>query len=1177
MIYIMKRLYSTFFLIIIINLPFTLYAQENINHSMKVVLDPERHWIDVEDTIALPDSFLNVGGGDVHFIIHKGLHPESKTDGVTITPFNEKNLSETNANSIFQNTNEMLEHYIVNLPAAVRSFTVKYKGEIYSPLQSQREESDRTFRETSGIISTEGVYLASSTYWYPWFSDDLVTFSMDVHLPQGWKAISQGERISYKQKSANQNDKENLPLIHSLARRGNGVVDENKSFSPHIEQKEKSQTVDSWESLDPQDEIYLIAGKFTEYSSQAGTVQTLIFLRNPDEKLANKYLETGSQYLKMYSKLLGPYPYKKFALIENFWQTGYGMPSFTLLGSKIIRFPFILHSSYPHEILHNWWANGVFVDFSAGNWSEGLTAYLSDHLIKEQRGQGKEYRRTALRKYTDHVAKSKDFPLTEFRSRHSSATEAVGYGKTLMFFHMLRLQLGDKVFITSLQKFYQEYKFKRATFENLKEVFEKISGKNLQTEFDQWIKQTGAPEIRISNAAAYADDKGYQLTAVLEQVQEGPAYTLYIPITVILKDSQEAYQTTVLMDSKRLELSLHVPSKPLRLDVDPEFDLFRRLHRNETPPALSRAFGSEKVLIILPASAPEDFLNEYRKIAESWQKSPSRQMEIKLDNEINELPADRTVWLFGKENRFKLKIIDAMKGYNVSINDSGVSIGQSEIKRKNHSLVFTVRHPDEPDSALVWVSTDNPAALPGLGRKLPHYGKYSYLAFEGTQPSIVLKGQWPTVNSPMSIPVRQADGTVPLLLGVVAKPAQRKALAYLPAVFSEDRMMNVIRFLADDKMKGRGFGTAELDKAADFIASKFHEAGLEPSGGKSGSYFKEWKVKSGEFNQNIASKNIIGVIPGNNPDLEGQSVIISAHYDHLGLGWPDVRQGNKGKIHPGADDNASGVAILLELAQLLGKTWKPDRTVIFAAFTGEEAGRIGSKHYVENEKLFPTDKIMGVLNLDTVGRLGGKKLLVFGTGSAREWIHIFMGAGYVTGVPIEPVSDDFGSSDQKSFLDAGVPAVQFFSGPHLDYHSPTDTIDKIDKEGLIKVASVLKEAVEYLAARKSPLNSLLGTQRDLASEKSTETEQGRKISLGTIPDFAYEGKGIRIVGTLPDSPAEKAGLQNDDVITHLNGNQIHDLRSFSNLLKAMKPGDTAVITFFREGQEKIVRVEVVAR
>ena len=128
----------------------------------------------------------------------------------------------------------------------------------------------------------------------------------------------------------------------------------------------------------------------------------------------------------MYRGLIGPYPYGKFALVENFWETGYGMPSFTLLGPQIIRFPFILSSSYPHEILHNWWGNSVFVDYETGNWCEGLTAYMADHLIQEQRGKGDEYRRDTLQKYRDYVRDGRDFPLTEFRSRHSAATEAVG-------------------------------------------------------------------------------------------------------------------------------------------------------------------------------------------------------------------------------------------------------------------------------------------------------------------------------------------------------------------------------------------------------------------------------------------------------------------------------------------------------------------------------------------------------------------------------------------------------------------------------------------------------------------------------------------------------------------------------------------------------------------------------
>jgi aminopeptidase N len=171
----------------------------------------------------------------------------------------------------------------------------------------------------------------------------------------------------------------------------------------------------------PTEEVHLIAAPFTEYSRDAGAVKAMAFLRKPDQALADRYLDATAQYLEMYRGLLGPYPYSKFALVENFWETGYGMPSFTLLGEQIIRFPFILYTSYPHELLHNWWGNGVFVDLAGGNWCEGLTAYLADHLVAEQRGQGADHRRAILRKVTDYVTPENDFPLSRFHSRYIDA------------------------------------------------------------------------------------------------------------------------------------------------------------------------------------------------------------------------------------------------------------------------------------------------------------------------------------------------------------------------------------------------------------------------------------------------------------------------------------------------------------------------------------------------------------------------------------------------------------------------------------------------------------------------------------------------------------------------------------------------------------------------------------
>jgi len=265
--------------------------------------------------------------------------------------------------------------------------------------------------------------------------------------------------------------------------------------------------------------------------------------------------------------------------------------------------------------------------------------------------------------------------------------------------------------------------------------------------------------------------------------------------------------------------------------------------------------------------------------------------------------------------------------------------------------------------------------------------------------------------------------------------------------------------------------------------------------------------------------------------------------------------------------------VLLELAQVLGKSLKPNSTVVFVAFTGEEAGRKGSKYFVANQKRFPSEQTLGMLNLDTVGRLEEKKLLVLGAGSAREWVHIFRGAGYVTGVGVETVSKELDSSDQKSFQEAGVPAVQLFTGPHLDYHRPTDTVDKIDPGGLLKVASVAKEVVEYLAKREEPLTNTLKPD----SHVESAPKKTRKVSLGIIPDFAYSGDGCRLSGVVPGSPAESSGLREGDVVVRIGSNAVHNLRDLSNVLKSLKPGDRISITFLRADKEMKAEAEVVVR
>lgn len=1063
-----------------------------IHHDLSVEIEPAQHLLRVSDRITVDGGVSR----DLRFTLHRDLVLLTHDEGVRIEPI--------------ESGRE--QHYRLLLPAGVNTFTLQYEGSIHHPLEAYGKEQARGFRDTPGLISSEGVYLSASSGWVPAFRGEKgVRFKLRVELPQGWRAVSQGERV-----------------------------------------KNGDHGGSAWKADTPQQEIYLIAAPFVEYRGRAGEIETLVFLRAEDQRLADSYLEATAHYLSLYEKLLGEYPYGKFALVENFWETGFGMPSFTLLGPKVIRLPFILHSSYPHEILHNWWGNGVYVDYPGGNWSEGLTAYLADHLVKEQRGQGVDYRQQALQKYSDYAAKKRDFPLREFRARHSSASEAVGYGKALMLFHMLRQKLGDGAFTDGLRRFYQGNKFRIASWADLQAAFEEVSGMDLAGFFSQWVERAGAPLLTAAEAKIEEMGEVYRLRFELRQMQAGSAYSLRVPVAVTLAGQEDAWQGEVVMTQKRQSFQLNLPARPDRLDIDPEYDLFRQLTTAETPPAFTESFGSNELLVLIPADADAGLQKAYLAFARSVQKMGPEKVTIRLDDEINSIPEGQAVMLLGWENHFRPEMAAALSGRRTEFEPDSVRLPDSVLTRSDHTFAIAARRESDAAAPLSFVATDSPAALPGLARKLPHYHKYSYLGFAGEEPEIRAKGRWEVLNSPLSI----FPGN-PVARGNLSK---RTALAQPEQAYSKERMIETVRFLADGSFEGRGFGDPGLEQAADYIAGRFREAGLQPAGDRRGSYFSSWPARGGEPEREAELKNVVGVIPAVGGKADAESIVIGAHYDHLGHGWPDVRGDNRDRIHYGADDNASGVSVLIELARVLGRRLKPERNLLFVAFSGEEAGRLGSKHFVSQAQ--GKGRIAGMINLDTVGRLDGKPLLVLGAGSAREWPHIFRGIGYVTGIPIKIVAEELDASDHLSFREAGIPAVQLFSGPNDDYHRPTDTADKIDAAGLVQVAAVVKEAVEHLSSTGATLTPLSG-KRIGGIEKAGKP---RRVTLGTVPDFAYSGEGYRLSGVTPDSPADAVGLQEGDIIVELAGKPIAGLRDLSRALKTLDPGDPVRIKFKRQDQ-----------
>jgi hypothetical protein len=458
----------------------------------------------------------------------------------------------------------------------------------------------------------------------------------------------------------------------------------------------------------------------------------------------------------MYQKLIGAYPYAKFALVENFWETGYGMPSFTLLGSQVIRLPFIIDTSYPHEILHNWWGNGVYVDYRSGNWSEGLTAYLADHLLQEQKGNGAEYRRGTLQKYADFVSAGRDFPLSGFTSRHSAQSEAVGYGKAMLMFHMLRRRMGDDNFVRALQKLYREFKFRRAGYADIEKIFSQAAGEKLSRFFEQWVQHAGAPKLRLVSADTRRKEKGYELIVTIEQTQSGPAYMLDVPLAVTLADKEQAYSILIRLDDKRAELRLPLADQPLRVDLDPEFDIFRRLDGSEIPPALSQVFGAEQLLIVLPRKAGEDLRGQYLAAAQRWRQQPGRSTRVVWDDEIEIIPQQGSVWLFGWENRWRDLFQSSLGGAGLS--DQGASFGSTNYPRRRHAYALTAHVGQTPAA---WLAVADAEMMPTLARKLPHYSKYSYAIFEGAELANIAKGVWPLSGSSLAMQVRQADGSTP--------------------------------------------------------------------------------------------------------------------------------------------------------------------------------------------------------------------------------------------------------------------------------------------------------------------------------------------------------------------------------------------------------------------------------
>lgn len=390
---------------------------------------------------------------------------------------------------------------------------------------------------------------------------------------------------------------------------------------------------------------------------------------------------------------------------------------------------------------------------------------------------------------------------------------------------------------------------------------------------------------------------------------------------------------------------------------------------------------------------------------------------------------------------------------------------------------------------------------------------------------------------------------------------------------SEKDIEEHIAFLASEELKGREAGTADEAKAANYIADLFRNSGLEPAGDDQ-TFFQEFTINTTILSnphstdtsgEKRLSKNVVGLVRGT---IESDEVIIiGAHYDHLGYGeFGSLYRGDTPRIHNGADDNASGTASLIELAQYFGK-YRPVTDLLFVAFSGEEMGLLGSAHFVE-EPTINLDNTLAMINMDMIGRMEDHKLIIFGTGTTSDWEEILLVAN-TDSLDIQLVKDGTGASDHTSFYYKNIPVLHYFTDTHSDYHRPSDDVEYINNEGIAKITEHIVRVIEYLDGIDKEQMAFIE-----APGKQRQSMRLEGPTLGVLPDYGYDGKGMKITGINPNQAADNAGLQSGDIIIGLGDARLNDIYDYMGALNTLEKGESTTITILRNGEEITLELQL---
>ncbi|MGE3977203.1 MAG: M1 family metallopeptidase [Nitrospira sp.] len=681
-------------------------AQEkvtNIHHTLSAELILDAHELVASDRIELE---VDQQVTSVTFTLAPTLHVESIAMRMASALGGQESMDKVVPFTSVYSSEATVQHVAVSLPKEHGRrvmLVMSYRGQINDAPREPRHLRFVTPNETAGYIGMEGVYLSGESQWYPDVIGSFSTYRVTAQIPQGWTVVASGRKEG--------------------------------------ETTSAGKTSSTWIVQSQSEAFTLVANKFVttsrEWKSPTGQRVELQTHFLPDNAaLSDEYLDATARYLDVYVKILGNYPFDKFAVVENFFASGLGLPSFTLLGSGSIKRHYVQPYALGHEIVHSWIGNSVFNRDDHGNWVEGMTTYLANyywHELVQDVSQAIEQRRMMLDGYNLYVRPETDYAVSQFLRKHDEKDNAIGYQKSAFVFHLLRQEIGDEPFWRGLKTFVSSYRNRPADWRSIEEVFSRESGQDLRWFFEQWVELPGAPLLSLGDVHArrVREEGGREAWRLTVQIdQAGKLFRMAIPVRILMKESTDI-KSIMLSLSQTNVAEFLFPDQPLRVELDPELMTFRRLARRQLPPMLNGYVTDQQKTVVLAFSDPASPLQQIvSRIADHEQTGPHKTTVISLKD--HSLPHDGSILvLAGADQRQTVQsMVQKSCGDRIVLGERGFQIDGQAYDGPKMAVLFSCHRMNVPDSVITVLYGVTSGAVEKMSRFLFYYGWHSYVIFQ---------------------------------------------------------------------------------------------------------------------------------------------------------------------------------------------------------------------------------------------------------------------------------------------------------------------------------------------------------------------------------------------------------------------------------------------------------------